>query len=213
MKRTFMARLARNIPLFGQLYRMNDSLTSIRRSLLSVERQLQTQHSLDVMRLLDFEVPNHPRFSDPKRLLRYGFQACSQNAEDGMIQEIFRRIGLKTRVFVEIGIGNGSENNTAFLISQSWRGYWIDGNSEFLAGIKERGWDVSGTIKGVQAFVSKDNAAKLLKDAGVPAEFDLLSLDIDQNTYHLWQSLGDFKPRPGRYRMDDSVRPGQNLGW
>jgi len=195
MKRSILSRLVRCLPLFGELYRMNDLLASIRQSLLSVERQLQSRHCFEVIRLLDFNLAEHPRFSDPKRLLRYGFQACSQNGEDGMIDEIFRRIGSESRVFVEIGIGNGNENNTAFLISQSWRGYWIDGSSEFLTGIRDRGWDVDGILKGIQAFVSRDNVANLFTEAGVPTEFDLLSIDIDQNTYHVWQALAGFRPR------------------
>src|SRR5689334_21422346 len=34
-----------------------------------------------------------PRHADPRRLLRHGFKIYSQNDEDGIIQEIFRRIG------------------------------------------------------------------------------------------------------------------------
>src|SRR5262245_59039435 len=32
-------------------------------------------------------------YSDPKRLERYGFRAFSQNDEDGILQEILRRVG------------------------------------------------------------------------------------------------------------------------
>jgi hypothetical protein len=32
-----------------------------------------------------------PRNADPKRLLRYGFKVYSQNDEDGIVQEIFKR--------------------------------------------------------------------------------------------------------------------------
>jgi hypothetical protein len=34
------------------------------------------------------------RNRDPRRLLKYGFRAYSQHDEDGMIQEIFHRIGV-----------------------------------------------------------------------------------------------------------------------
>ena len=43
-----------------------------------------------------------PRYADPKRLLRYGFKVYSQHDEDGIIQEIFRRIGTSSRTFVEV---------------------------------------------------------------------------------------------------------------
>src|SRR6516164_6980128 len=52
-----------------------------------------------------------PRNADPKRLLRYGFKVYSQCDEDGIIQEIFRRIGTGNRVFVEFGVETGVECN------------------------------------------------------------------------------------------------------
>lgn len=45
-----------------------------------------------------------PSNADPKRLLRYGFKVYSQSDEDGIIQEIFNRIGTSNRVFVEAGV-------------------------------------------------------------------------------------------------------------
>jgi hypothetical protein len=39
------------------------------------------------------ELLAQPRYADPKRLLRHGFKVYSQHDEDGIIQEIFRRIG------------------------------------------------------------------------------------------------------------------------
>ena len=48
-----------------------------------------------------------PRNADPKRLLRYGFKVYSQNDEDGIIQEIFRRIGTTSKTFIEFGVESG----------------------------------------------------------------------------------------------------------
>ena len=43
------------------------------------------------------ELLTQPRYADPKRLLRHGFKVYSQHDEDGIIQEIFRRIGVSQR--------------------------------------------------------------------------------------------------------------------
>jgi acyl-CoA reductase-like NAD-dependent aldehyde dehydrogenase len=40
---------------------------------------------------------------------------------------IFNRIGLTNRVFVEFGVGDGLENNTAALLFDGWSGLWIAG--------------------------------------------------------------------------------------
>ena len=145
--------------------------------------------------LLDFELERHPRYGDPKRLLRYAFQVNSQNGEDGMIHEIFRRIGTQSRMFVEIGVGDGRECNTAFLLSQGWAGYWVDGDDAFVKTLEGRADLGGGCIKHSVAYVSKENIAALLEALDVPKELDLLSLDIDQNTYYIWEGLKQLRPR------------------
>jgi len=195
MKDNIFSRIYRQIPYLRELPRLNDSLSDAKRLLTTIQRQLENQHSFGVIRFLDFDLANHPRYGDPKRLLRYAFQVCSQNGEDGMIHEIYKRIGATTKTFVEIGVGSGDENNTAFLLSQGWRGFWMDGNPEFLSNIDARGWLTNGSIKGRQAFVTKENVCSLLDELGTPTEVDLLSIDVDQNTYYIWESLARFRPR------------------
>src|SRR5437868_2912005 len=77
-----------------------------------------------------------PRNADPRRLLRYGFKTYSQNDEDGIIQEIFRRIGAGNRSFVEFGVQNGLECNTVKLLVEGWRGLWIEANARSVAEIR-----------------------------------------------------------------------------
>src|ERR1700693_2389746 len=74
-----------------------------------------------------------PRNSDERRLLRFGYRVYSQSDEDGILHEIVRRIGAGSRTFVEIGTGDGLENNTLFLLTQGWRGLWIEGSRRRVA--------------------------------------------------------------------------------
>src|SRR5262245_10338826 len=57
-----------------------------------------------------------PRYANRKRLLKYGFKMYSQNDEDGILQEMFRRVGTANRTFIEFGVQNGFECNTAKLL-------------------------------------------------------------------------------------------------
>src|SRR5262245_52590311 len=51
----------------------------------------------------------------------------SQNGEDGIIREIFRRIGVKHRIFVEFGVETGMECNCARLVRQErWSGVFLE---------------------------------------------------------------------------------------
>ena len=152
-------------------------------------------NTANIIRLVDFELDRNPRYSDERRLLRFGFQVNSQNAEDGMIHEIFRRIGVGDRIFAEIGISDGTENNTAFLLSQGWTGFWVDGDNTFRGMLGARP-DLQGDcVKSVVSFVTRENVGNLFAQLGVPEEFDFLSLDIDQNTYYAWEGLARYRPR------------------
>ena len=62
-------------------------------------------------------------------LNRFGAKFFSQSDEDGITLEIIRRIGLKTGTFLELGVGDGLENNTLVLLSVGWRGAWFGGET------------------------------------------------------------------------------------
>lgn len=184
MVRRFLARLYRSLPVIRELTQIRDA----------VRHEVSTLKAAHVMCALDVELARHPRYSDPLRLARYAFQVCSQSGEDGMLHEIFKRVGMSSRTFVEIGVGDGAENNTAFLLALGWSGYWIDGQDDFRRTLESRRI-ASDQVRGLVSIVRKDNAATLLRQLGVPAEFDLLSLDVDQNTYYVWQGLQGYRPR------------------
>ena len=167
----------------------------VKDSAQQIGRQVSMYHTAEAIRLLDLELERNPRYADPRRLQRYAFQVCSQNGEDGIIREIFRRLGTTDRVFAEVGVGDGAENNTAFLLSQGWTGYWIDGSDSFVKTIDERPDLNTGCLKTKVSFVTRENLAGLFAEMDVPPEFDLLSLDIDQNTYYAWECLEDYRPR------------------
>ncbi len=44
-------------------------------------------------------------------------------------------------------------------------------------------------------YVDQENSTTVFEQLGVPQTFDLMSLDIDQNTYYLWKALQDYAPR------------------
>ena len=71
------------------------------------------------------QILSNQKYQDKKNLINYGFKAYSQNDEDGILNEIFNRIGIKYKTFIEFG-GNGKECNTTFLLKQDWGGVWVD---------------------------------------------------------------------------------------
>ena len=125
----------------------------------------------------------------------YERKVFSQNGEDGIVGEIFRRIGATDRFFVEFGVEAGLECNCAFLARRSgWSGVMIEGNPGFFRQLDANYAQLPG-IKRVQAFITRENIAAIFEQAGVPREFDLLSIDIDGNDYWIWEALAAYRPR------------------
>jgi hypothetical protein len=78
----------------------------------------------------------------------------SQNGEDGIIAEIFSRIGCTDRIFVEIGAGDGLVNNTAYLLFRGWQGFWFEVNEDAVAAIEQRFHKrIAGASKGEQGIL------------------------------------------------------------
>lgn len=172
-----------------------------------VRREIQAVRNMEAIRWQREELEREPRYQEPLRLPRHAFQVNSQNGEDGIIHEIFRRIGATSRRFVEVGVGDGTENNTAFLLSQGWTGCWIDTRDAFVATVTSRTDLRDGCLAYRVTAVDRDNAAGLLRELDVPPEFDLLSLDIDQNTYHVWEALHEFAPRAVVVEYNAAIPP------
>src|ERR1700740_3619408 len=109
------------------LYARIPVMRELRRSAAALEGLVFGQYHLQRAMMTDYEerLLSLPRYADPRNLNRHEFQVFSQFGEDGIIAEIFRRVGTVNRTFLEIGIGDGLQNNTTFLLFQGWRGFWI----------------------------------------------------------------------------------------
>jgi len=114
----------------------------------------------------------------PNPLLRRGEKHFSQFDEDGILLEILRRLHLTQGRFLEIGVGDGTENNTLILIAHGWSGQWL--GAETLA------WEPSGRrLQFTRTFVTAENVVSLLQSRDV----DVFSLDIDGNDWWVAQTL------------------------
>jgi hypothetical protein len=121
----------------------------------------------------------------------YEHQTFSQNGEDGILREILRRMKKEKGSFLEIGSGDGLENNTRLLLETGWEGVWIDGSEGCcsLAGKVNKKFIENGKLKIRNSLVTAENINQLMTDLKVPQNIDVLSLDVDLNTYHVWEKL------------------------
>ena len=135
--------------------------------------------------------------ADPRHLVACGFKQYSQHDEDGIIEEIFRRIGTTNRIFIEFGVGDGTENCTVYLLLQGWSGLWIDGGAiSYQQAIRQFEYATrEKQLQIVHSFITAENIQELFARAAMPGEPDLLSIDIDNNDYWVWKAVVDYRPR------------------
>jgi hypothetical protein len=137
------------------------------------------------------------RYASPKRISRHEYQVFSQGGEDGLIDDIFRRIGMTNRHFVEFGVDDGLETNTTSLLIKGWRGAWIEGSPENADAIRRHFAKPihEGQLYVQCSFVNAENIESLIANGKAPAEMDLLSIDIDSNDYWVWKAIVTYRPR------------------
>jgi len=134
-----------------------------------------------------------------KTLLKYAKNEYSQNGEDGILAEIFKRLDIKKGWFVEFGAWDAKHmSNTYALLKKSWRGVDIEGDKERYKDLVKAASKFRGRLITICAFVATKGAKSLdslLKPTKLPQDFDLLSIDIDSYDWHIWKSFKNYSPK------------------
>ena len=159
-----------------------------------------TNEALRIIQWEDYRLQllQSPPYNDPTRLEKYGYKVYSQNDEDGIIAEIFNRIGITNKVFVEFGVQNGLESNTHLLLLKDWKGLWIEGSESSCQEINVLFNEVingSHQLIVINEFITKDNINEIIQSANITGEIDLLSIDIDGNDWHIFNEISIVNPR------------------
>lgn len=139
---------------------------------------------------------SHEKYKDPRRLEPYGYKCYSQHDEDGMLAEVFRRLGEQLpNIFIEFGVGDGLENNSLLLLKQGWQGLWIEGSNTNAALIKERFSKqiADGVLRFEHQFIDKDNINQLI-GRYFNGDIGMLCVDIDGNDYYVWENINVVQP-------------------
>lgn len=132
-----------------------------------------------------------------------GWNTYSQCDEDGIIRECLRRIATVTplsKTFIEVGCGDGLENNTHQLLLDGFKGSWLDGSPTNISRIEE----ALGTLETPQLFVkesfatldSMDSLIREFHEFAGTTEIDFYTFDTDGNDLVLVRkSLESINPK------------------
>ena len=171
-----------------------NNINSINSCMLNINHYVHNMHEFLINEINYTNILN-----DPKRLENYGYKVYSQNDEDGIINEIFNRIGTTNKFFIEFGVQDGIECNCHYLLFQDWEGVFIEGSKDYCDKINEYyEYLISKSkLQVINAFITRENINDLISTtkAVIIKDIDLLSIDIDGNDYHVFKSIGVINPR------------------
>ncbi len=135
----------------------------------------------------------------PAWLLDFRSDVTSSDGEDGIIEKIFSIIGDGSRTALELGALNGRHDSNVWNLikNKGWKGVLIEADRTYFERL-EREYAGNPRAYCLNAFVSFEGEQSLdaiLAATTLPCEFDLFSLDVDGNEYHLWASMQRYRPR------------------
>lgn len=112
----------------------------------------------------------------------FGTDVYSQNGEDGVLSEVFRRLKIEKGTCCEFGAADGKFcSNTFYLIEQGWKGKMIEGDPNRIKAL------IDNTLLFGVAIHCGNVTPENVNDL-VPQSLNLLSIDIDNNDYHCWKA-------------------------
>lgn len=137
--------------------------------------------------------------ADKKKLIDYAYNMYSQFGEDGIVEKIFEIIGTTSKIAVEFGAWDGIYlSNTANLWTNdiTWKGILIEGDPQRFLQLADTVSRFNGKAICAWVGINKENCLEtILEQNDITQPIDLLSIDIDGNDYHIFESLKTIRPR------------------
>jgi hypothetical protein len=117
--------------------------------------------------------------------MEYFKTVFSQFGEDGILEEIIKRIDCQNKFYVEFGAGNGTIiSNTANLrINKNWKGLLLEGDKSMVDSVNSK------EINLYHEMIFSNNINELFVKYNVPEKFGLLSVDIDGDDAYVLEAL------------------------
>jgi hypothetical protein len=145
----------------------------------------------------------------------YSKNIYSQNGEDGIVEELLKRLNINDGWVCEFGAWDGIYlSNTFNLVKKGFNAIFIEGDSnkynDLLCTVEKY-----KNITPINAFVdyndNENSLDNLLSKTNIPIDFDILSIDIDSYDYQVWKSLKKYNPKIVIIEINSSIHTDDNL--
>ncbi len=134
------------------------------------------------------------------KLTNFRKNIFSQNGEDGIIEEVIKRLELKDLEVCEFGAWDGKHLSNTFNLVKNF-----NAKAVYIEGDKKKYHDLLKTTKEypnilpINAFVShkndKNSLDNLLSPTFLKKDFDILSIDIDGYDLEVFRIFKKYKPK------------------
>lgn len=130
---------------------------------------------------------------DKINLLQYSKKIYSQFGEEGVLEFLLKKLKIDYVQCCEFGMSGYTFSNTLYFI-ENFKSYgvFIDKSSDNL---KNLDYTNTFTIAKKIEYTGKNTLDNLLKSSSLNTDFDILSIDVDNEDYHIWKSLNNYKPK------------------
>lgn len=139
----------------------------------------------------------------------------SAYGEDGILAAIFDRIGIANKWCCEFGAWDGiyASNTHNLIHANGWSAVLIEADRQKYGDLVHNVEHIDRVIPRL-AFVTDsgpNSLDHLLAQTPIPRDFDLLSIDVDNDDYLIWRALQDYRPRVVVIEVQSAFPP--NISW
>lgn len=124
----------------------------------------------------------------------------AQQGEDVIIKSIMNKLPTVDDYWcVEFGAWDGKHlsNTYYFIAEKNWHAVMIEGESNRFKDLKQTHSDNPRCflLNTYVDFKGQNTLDHLLRTTPIPLDFDVLSIDIDGNDYHVWDAVANYRPK------------------
>lgn len=144
--------------------------------------------------------------------LKYRKNVYSQNGEDGILEELIKRINLKEIEVCEFGAWDGKHYSNTFNLVENYsaKAVYIEQDSARFNDLIETSKNFKNILPINSSINLNENLFdKVVSNTFLKKNFDILSIDIDSNDLEVWESIENYKPKIVIIEISSYILPGK----
>lgn len=132
-------------------------------------------------------------------LANYFDNQASEHGEDGIVKKIFEIMPPENKWVCEFGAHDPEiiSNSWRLINKEGWSAVLIEGDDTLYNKLKDYYSDKKMPVTCIKKMVSyegDDRLDSILSSTQIPANPDLMIIDIDGNDFHVWEALSNYQP-------------------